>query len=105
VHRHWLSENASPFVLLGLAVLGAHHHPAQLLLDDQPQGATMGQGQVGIGTTDAIIAVGIYPIPTFARIARGSTFSVREQNLGKSQKLVFFAAKGCPCPMGTAFGP
>jgi len=32
---------------------------------------------LGVGTTNVIIAVGIYSIPTFARIARASTLSVR----------------------------
>lgn len=32
---------------------------------------------LGVGTTNVIIAVGIYSIPTFARIARASTLSVK----------------------------
>lgn len=35
---------------------------------------------LGVGTTNVIIAVGIYSIPTFARIARASTLSARKQD-------------------------
>lgn len=35
---------------------------------------------LGVGTTNVIIAVGVYSIPSFARIARASTLSVREQD-------------------------
>jgi peptide/nickel transport system permease protein len=35
---------------------------------------------LGVGTTNVIIAVGVYSIPAFARVARGSTLSVREQD-------------------------
>lgn len=35
---------------------------------------------LGVGTTNVIIAVGIYSIPTFARIARASTLSARQQD-------------------------
>lgn len=34
---------------------------------------------LGVGTTNVIVAVGIYSIPTFARIARGSTLSVKSE--------------------------
>jgi len=35
---------------------------------------------LGAGTLNVIVAVGIYSIPGFARVARGSTLSVREQD-------------------------
>ena len=35
---------------------------------------------LGSGTFNVILAVGIYSIPAFARVARGSTLSVREQD-------------------------
>jgi peptide/nickel transport system permease protein len=35
---------------------------------------------LGAGTFNVILAVGIYSIPAFARVARGSTLSVREQD-------------------------
>ena len=35
---------------------------------------------LGVGTTNVIIAVGVASIPTFARIARGSTLSVKVQD-------------------------
>ncbi len=35
---------------------------------------------LGVGTTNVILAVGIYSIPAFARIARGSTLAAREQD-------------------------
>jgi len=34
---------------------------------------------LGVGTTNVILAVGIYSIPAFARIARGSTLSVKAE--------------------------
>ena len=34
---------------------------------------------LGVGTTNVILAVGIYSIPTFARIARASTLSTRSE--------------------------
>lgn len=34
---------------------------------------------LGVGTLNVIIAVGVYSIPTFARIARGSTLSVKSE--------------------------
>jgi len=34
---------------------------------------------LGVGTTNVILAVGIYSIPTFARIARASTLSVKAE--------------------------
>ncbi len=34
---------------------------------------------LGVGTTNVILAVGIYSIPTFARIARGSTLSAKSE--------------------------
>ena len=35
---------------------------------------------LGVGTLNVIIAVGIYSIPAFARVARGSTLSVKQQD-------------------------
>ncbi len=47
---------------------------------------------LGVGTLNVILAVGIYSIPTFARIARGSTLAVKNEvyvlaaiNLGATQ--------------------
>jgi peptide/nickel transport system permease protein len=35
---------------------------------------------LGVGTFNVIVAVGIYSIPAFARVARGSTLSVKQQD-------------------------
>jgi peptide/nickel transport system permease protein len=35
---------------------------------------------LGVGTLNVIIAVGIYSIPGFARVARGSTLSIKQQD-------------------------
>lgn len=35
---------------------------------------------LGVGTTNVVVAVGVFSIPTFARIARGSTLTVRTRD-------------------------
>jgi peptide/nickel transport system permease protein len=35
---------------------------------------------LGVGTLNVVIAVGIFSIPAFARVARGSTLSIRQQD-------------------------
>ena len=35
---------------------------------------------LGAGTINVVIAVGVFSIPAFARVARGSTLSVKQQD-------------------------